>query len=731
MANPDLTLVFGAKIDELIKAVDQVKAKVEELNSTTQKSTEGFNSLSNVIKTVFSAAVVTAIEQIIVKLAELGLRTEKTMMTLGLTADATVQLSAMAMLAGISTESLTLAMGRLYLNVQRSTRDAFTPAALAMNVLHLHASDLTKSGGDASNMIETLHKTISGFNPSMNLFAAVEALAGRNVANLIPLLIKSDEEWKKVKQDVDAAQKGLAAAIPGMAETHAKITLMELALGSLAARIFNVFKPAIDKVITTVADLAKSITSEDIRKGVLAVGNWLINFGTALAKFFIDLKATIDKFVAGMNSSLASISIEPGSIADVLITKVMGPVTAAEMRSNPAKDKIDAINDAAKKSKTSIDEMGASLRTSLTLSMGGGGGHGAGAGGPAGTKENAGLMNFGGAEAMQAGKIALEGTIKLMEEYYKGQQEKYTADVAAYRISELDKNAALITALKGNQAFELDTVNVLERYYARNAADKARYEAQKAKIVADTALKIQKLEDDSYKYVQKQVEGYVNNIQSSWDSSLRGILAGTTKFKDAMTKVFADLIIYMIQQIEKKFIFEKATLLLTDSLYKLFGASQVATAAETEGAKTGIAEAGAAARIGSSIAEAMSAIGTAVAVVFVKLAAFFSSLGPVGIAMAAGAAAGVAAVATGMIKKFDVGTNYVASSGLAMIHKGEAIVPAAGTGPFTGGMGAPPVTVNVTNHGPMSTHQLNQQARQIAKAVADAWRFNPSMRPAY
>jgi hypothetical protein len=42
----------------------------------------------------------------------------------------------------------------------------------------------------------------------------------------------------------------------------------------------------------------------------------------------------------------------------------------------------------------------------------------------------------------------------------------------------------------------------------------------------------------------------------------------------------------------------------------------------------------------------------------------------------------------GALPTFDVGTNAVTQSGLAMVHAGETIVPAEGNGPYTGGAGA-------------------------------------------
>lgn len=86
----------------------------------------------------------------------------------------------------------------------------------------------------------------------------------------------------------------------------------------------------------------------------------------------------------------------------------------------------------------------------------------------------------------------------------------------------------------------------------------------------------------------------------------------------------------------------------------------------------------------------------------------------------------------GALPSFDVGTNYVASSGLAMIHAGESIVPAQGTGPFTGGGGggaAGSGNLSVNFSGPVIGTQawINSILPQLARGLQTYQNQNPSL----
>lgn len=633
MADNPVVVEFGARIDDLVAGVSRVKEQLASVG-------ESARSLGEILGVALSAE---GIKLFIEHMAALGLQTERTMAQLGMSAGEVGMLSGLAQVTGSSMEGLALSIERMSLNIQRSTRDATNPAAQALKVLGLNAKELI--GLPASEYFDKLHDSISKFNPSLNLTNAVMAVGGRGVAQMIPLLQLNGEEWEKMRQRIAEAKDGLAAAIPGMADSHAQMSLLSMAVESLGAVIFSRFKPAIDGVVKSFDDLVINIRNS-------------IKDGGALSGTF-DFITYAARLVATAIAGIISTVIGLGVAVEGLFKLVVGNIADFEANARSTSEALEKIGSDLKKRLTDI------WSTPVAVTV-------------APSRLTAGAMDFGGADRLKAGQTALESTIKLMDDYYKGQQERYIADVAAFRISEAQKHAALLSALKGNLAFDLDTINQLETLYAKDAATKAKYEAMKAKIIQDSNNKIQKLDDDLYKSLQKDVQGYIGTIESSFNSQLRGILAGTTSFTDAMKKIFGDLIIYMIEQLIKVLVFETAVRALTAAIFPFAAAAPAA--------------------------------------------------GGFGIAS---------------LFKFQTGTNYVAHTGLAMIHQGEAIVPAdqnvggaaRGTGPYSGSAGAStPLTVNVgpiTNNGGMSAQQIQQQARQIAAAVADVWRFQPSLRPSY
>ena len=95
------------------------------------------------------------------------------------------------------------------------------------------------------------------------------------------------------------------------------------------------------------------------------------------------------------------------------------------------------------------------------------------------------------------------------------------------------------------------------------------------------------------------------------------------------------------------------------------------------------------------------------------------------------AAAAFAAVAAfgDLIPSFDVGSSMIGSTGLAMVHQGEAIVPAASAAPWRDGDGQQPLQISFAIHTPDAGGMANllksqQQTLQgmITKAVRDGYR---------
>jgi hypothetical protein len=126
-----------------------------------------------------------------------------------------------------------------------------------------------------------------------------------------------------------------------------------------------------------------------------------------------------------------------------------------------------------------------------------------------------------------------------------------------------------------------------------------------------------------------------------------------------------------------------------------------------------------------NIATAAKTILADAAQTFAGVFAFLApAMGPAAAGPAVAAEATVAAAAT----LFDVGTDYVVRGGLALIHPGETIIPAArGSGPFTGGTMNPqihaPVSINISALDSHSVSRFfNDNSSHMLRAINDAVR---------
>jgi len=224
----DVQITIGAKFDELIKGVDRAKTAILEL---------------------VGAAGIT---EFIIKMGELGEKTETTMAALGMSAEQVTNLAGVAKLAGTDIGAVTLGIERMSLNIQRSTRDATNPAAQALSVLGLNAKDLI--GIPTDQWVLKMAGAVSQLRPSLERTDAVVQLMGRGMADrFLPLLDLGEEGLKKFQAEVTKTGSELSGPmVRGLAETHANMTLVQLSLQGLAVAIYGQTKPAIDTLLGVV-----------------------------------------------------------------------------------------------------------------------------------------------------------------------------------------------------------------------------------------------------------------------------------------------------------------------------------------------------------------------------------------------------------------------------------------------------------------------------------------------
>ena len=300
--------------------------------------------------------------------------------------------------------------------------------------------------------------------------------------------------------------------------------------------------------------------------------------------------------------------------------------------------------------------------------------------------------------AISAAMSAAQEQIKLEDEKFKQTQEMLSTEVKLHQITYDEETTALLTALDQRHQAELAAV-------AKEAGTGGLSVAQEQKIANEKLQIDQKYTQDRQKIVDQQLENdtkawenTLQPIESAFNSQLRSLLSGTETWAQAMKKIVGDLVITFIEGIEKI-----AVTWISEQLAMAVGApaSLLANATRSIQANVGVVYAGEAANMALT-------------------------LGPAAPAAAAGIASTVEATALGL-SALDVGGN-VQSSGLAIIHEGETVVPAQVNTPYGGGGGAGGgLTVNMA--GPFFGTQAfwQQNINQIARALTAHQAITPSV----
>lgn len=628
----DVIVEFGAKIDSLITGVDNVNKKLDQIKDHASDVAGALDGLKEIIAGAFSVAAIT---EFISHMAELGLQTERIMATLGTSAQSTLELGAMAKLTGTSVESLALSIERMSLNIQRSTRDAFSPQNQALQVLGLRTKDF--QGLNTDQYIDRLHGAVSKFAPSLNLTNALMAIGGRGIANIIPLLKLQGERWDELRERIALARKGMGDMIPGMAEVHANTGLLQLSLEGLGAAIFSKFAPGIESGLRWLTGLVQKFRDSVLEGGV---------FGKILDALVFSFRwLTLE--AARMVSTLEAIGI---------VAVAVGKAIANDGNAfDNMRVRLKALNDEFKKTADNILHPPAQL----TVNKGGA----------------AGAMDETARSRLEAQIASIQGEINLEKNHLDQQKEFYKIAADSYGITEQQKLLATRNAIASTFEYESNAqALIVELYRSGGAAMAKEYEAAQAKL---KLIKQQFITDDAkaneamVKDWQSKINEGLAGFQSAFNSQLRGLLAGTTSFAQAFKNIMADMIIFAIQQLEKltlEFLARKAAELLVT--------------AETETGKTAAVAAGTAARKGIELPDVLGSIYAQVSKFFAADSAYLApAIGPAAPGVAFGEAAAVAATAVGGIAGWEVGTNYVPMTGLALVHEGEQIIPKGQQGP--------------------------------------------------
>ncbi len=284
------------------------------------------------------------------------------------------------------------------------------------------------------------------------------------------------------------------------------------------------------------------------------------------------------------------------------------------------------------------------------------------------------------------------------------------AEASQYQITQDQKFSMLEAETRKEYEAELALLNQKLALGDLDVDQRQKVLDKKAALEIKYNTDMIRLDEQAIAQQQQMWTASLSTIETAFNSQLRGLLAGTTSWSTAFKHILGDLVIKFIETCETMVV-------------KWIAAELAQTTATTSGAAARAAAEQTAAGSGilANAASAMQAIMTDAAQAF---AGVFAFLAPVmGPAAAGPAAAAQATVASAAI--FDVGTDYVVRGGLALIHQGETIVPARGSGPYTGGGQGPqihaPVSISVSALDSQSVSRFfNDNSRHMLRAINDA-----------
>ncbi len=515
MAN-DVTVTFGAKIDELTKAVDGVKQQLGSIEQHTTNLGSAFLKLGALVGVAFTLG---GLNEFARKMADSGLEAERTAAMLGITAWQVGQLSSLAKLTGTSLDSLVVSIERMSLNVQHATRDALGPQAQALKVLGLNTRDLIGLKGD--EFFYKMAEAVGKFNPSLNLTNALMQIGGRNIGQMVPLLLQG-AEWLRRFQEAAAQTKiGTQGFAEAASDTHVRLTLLDMATSGLQKQLYLQLKPALD----TVTDQMRKFVME-IRNSIADGGTWYY-----VVQSIAEVLKALSVAGAGVAFMFRFLSAEAKAFWNNTGTN------ADEVKAQLVKD----LDEMSKKFKETFDGLyGNKSKTSIT----------------AGGRLDAGAIEDA-RNQVEILKSIIDQQAAIEKTTFENRKTLLDADVATYKRTQLQKLDAARELDFQIYSIEYNAQTAKMLLYAQGTKE---YEEEQKKLVLLAQKYQQQIVRDSVARTQQvasEWKGVFDTLQTSVNGQLRGLLEGTTTWSQAFLNIMEDLAIKTIEKLMEIYIWQK------------------------------------------------------------------------------------------------------------------------------------------------------------------------------
>lgn len=677
MADDEIQVKFGASTGELLAGADEVKDAIGSIAGTVQQALGALSALSGAIAGAFAVNKIADFES---HYAEVGEQIERTAAIIGVSTKQTQELGFISEVTGGSAQGMATAIERMQVNLQAAinptSRQAQALAAMGLSARQLLDLPVDEQLNVMADAFKRLHD--EGINPT----SIGITLMGRGAAGMVPFLEQGRAGLDQLRNTADRVGAVMSKeTVEALAANERASVTLRSAVSGLAGTIAGELAPALTKeengLATLIGDISLAIQTHTLWNRVV------IGLQTGL-------------------SELEQVFVNVGTVAKDVFTLNWGAI-AQDRQDGLAKiaeiqqEGDDRINTLALDAQAKMQQILSGPNTDKPLKS------------PSFAVNTDGIK-AAAEQAAEQQKLAQEqytATVKLADTAFASTKEHLDAEVKLHQMTYSEETAALLQALDQRHTAEAQAQT------AEVAAENAALEAKIALYARGTA-EWQKAVDEQTEFLQKaydqrreldakyfaerqqivdrgaeeegkQWKSVADQMAGAFNSQVPKILQGQETITKGLERASGQLIIKLIEDQIKL----SAEWLIQNAL-------RLASHLATEAGMTTATVTGAAARTAAqtasgqvsileTIANAMKAIFSSAGQTTAEVsAAVAPEAGPAAPAIGAAAGAAVVGAATSLAS-FDVGTDYVLKGGLAMIHRGEEIKPAQGSGPWTGG----------------------------------------------
>lgn len=665
----DVEVKFGASLDGLksgiADATGQLKGFADQAKEHSARVTEGFSKIQEGMIAIAAVAAGGAIfkEFVSSTLETIGGVTTL-QKTFGMTLEEANLLKTKLDLLGISTSNYK-DMASMLDRQLKSGNDTLAKMGLTAKDVALGQQGL----------MDKAISTLAQYKEGLDRNIAAQVLFGRGGAEAVGL-VKLGLEGVTARAKELEHELGLTVTEKNQSDARAyklAITEIGMAFDGVKKSIGENVLPYLTRFAQWAVSVAPTIIGS-MKGAVTAVVDFVFTAVQAIGIFVINTTEQIDNLLASLTklktqaAGIAGgalggglgglmvggpVGAALGAIGGGIAGKIAGDITSGTAEVGKAVTDFDAVRKKFTESVTAFKDMLQNGPASASPGLGKL---------DPGTKSADGLIGpqgTGDAAAMKA----MQGQLQILQAGLDAKKAQYDIDLALFTKTESEKVQAVRTATDETYSAELAVMQKTLALSSLSAQQRQTIEDKIAVLKQKHLTDGLQLELQTIQIISARYTEFFSALQSSFNGQLRGLLAGTTSWKNAFKTILGDMVIYFIEMVEKMVLKWAAGKLTMMTMDKTAAAANAATEAASNAA---------------SGASAIALIQQKVAEVYAGAAAFFApTLGPGAPAAAAGVAGAVDAAATSMavVGSAESGA-YEVTPGLWQLHDKETVLPA-------------------------------------------------------